>query len=328
MERHRVEARELVARLDPRLVARLIEARPLRYADGPSEREDRPANVRAGSALRFVGARLAVVQDDVGFLALVREDGEAEAIALPRGGGGRRRFESRLGNKAEKLDLEAAITLPGPDGERLVAFGSGSTAKRERLVVFGPGGAVEIVHARRLYDMLRSYPSFAGAELNVEGAAIAGGRLHLFQRANGALAKRSAVVTLDLEGFAAFLEGRGDVPAPLAIRRYDLGAAGGVRYGFTDAATLPDGRLVFAAGAEDSPNTYDDGAVLGARLGVLDDHEARCADLVDADGRPIALKVEGIAPKPGRDDELYGVTDQDDPDAPSLLCTIRLEGPW
>ncbi len=324
---------ETVVHVDPRLAARVIEKRPLRYSAGASETEDRPAVVRAGSALRFFGRRLAVIQDDAGFVALVGED-EVVPVALPRGADGRRRFESRLGNKAEKLDLEAAITVNGPSGERLVAFGSGSTSRRERIAVVRGGGSVEVIEAPALYAMLRAHTAFAGSELNVEGAAVAGGRLHLFQRGNGAprdgLEPVNAVMALDLDAFLAFLEGRGPVPSPLAIRRYDLGRAAGVRYGFTDAAPLPDGRILFAAGAEDSPNTYDDGVVVGARVGVLEGDGARCAELVDADGRPAALKIEGITPAPEREPAgtLFAVTDQDDPDAPAMLCTIRLEGPW
>ncbi len=327
-----VKPETLVVERDPRLVARVASRTPLLYTAGGCELEDRPPNVRAGSALRWLGGRLAVVQDDAGFLALVDPSGAAEARALPRGPAGRRRFESRLGNKAEKLDLEAAVVLRGRSGERLVAFGSGSTERRERLVVAGEDGSVRVVDAAPLYAMLRADVTFSGSELNVEGAAVANGVLRLFQRANGAPARGlepvNATMDLDLDAFVAWLDGDGALPRPLRIAQYDLGTAAGVRFGFTDAAALADGRILFVAGAESSPNTYDDGAVVGCRLGVLEADGGRCADLTDESGGPCALKVEGITLASDDGRRLFAVTDQDSPDEPALLCEITLEGPW
>ncbi len=56
--------------------ARVLSRRPLRYDDGADATRDRPAHVRAGSGCAFVdipgvGRRLAVVQDDAHFIALV-----------------------------------------------------------------------------------------------------------------------------------------------------------------------------------------------------------------------------------------------------------------
>ncbi len=326
-----MRTRTLEVRPDPALTARLVRCTPLHYSAGPDAGEDRPAVVRAGSALRFLGGKLAVVQDDACFLAMVGEDAVVP-LPLPRGAGGRRRFESRLGNKAEKLDLEAAIVLGGPSGERIVAFGSGSTDRRERIVVAGEDGAVRIVDGSSLYAMLRANEAFAGSELNVEGAIATGDRLALFQRANGApargLAPTNAVMELRLDAFVAWLDGFGSLPEPLDVTRYDLGDVDGVRFGFTDAAPLGDGRAMFVAGAERSPNTYDDGEVVGCRVGVLEAGGGRCTDLLDASGAPSRLKVEGITLASDGARRIFAVTDQDSPDEPALLCEIVLDGPW
>lgn len=127
----------VVAERDDAVRATIVRRLPLRYADGADPALDRPAHVRAGSALARVGRRLVVVQDDAHFLALVRpRDGHAAAVTLPAGPDGRRLFDASRGTKRHKLDLEACVALPGPDGTtRLLVVGSGSTPVRERIVV-------------------------------------------------------------------------------------------------------------------------------------------------------------------------------------------------
>lgn len=325
----------LVAREDPALSARIVACEPLLYTDDVPAALDRPPHVRAASALRRVADGWVIVQDDVGFVAVRRDDGEVTALALPPGPNGRRQFSDALGNKADKLDLEACASLP--DG-RLVAFGSGSSRRREQLVVVrGDAREARLFDASALYEALRANRGFSGSELNVEGAATLGGTLRLFQRGNGApvgdLLPVNATVDLDVAAFVAWIDGHGPLPERRAIRRYDLGAIGGVPFGFTDAAPL-GARTLVLLGAEDSPDATRDGDVLGARLGVLDDGalddepSVRWTTLLAEDGTPTDRKVEGIALDPGGLPTAWAVTDMDDPDVPSLLCELRLDGPW
>src|SRR5690349_5074827 len=100
----------LRAQLDPALAVRVRSERVLRYDTRAAAHDDRPAHVRAASGLAFVGGRLAVIQDDCAFIGYVAT-GEVSALALPRGAGGRRRFEVGLGNKMDKLDLEACVAV-------------------------------------------------------------------------------------------------------------------------------------------------------------------------------------------------------------------------
>jgi hypothetical protein len=80
-----------------------------------------------------------VVQDDANFLALVDPaTGLADAVTLPAGVGGRRTFSKAEGTKEHKLDLEACCLVDDPRRPAravLVAFGSGSTDRREQVVV-------------------------------------------------------------------------------------------------------------------------------------------------------------------------------------------------
>ena len=117
--------------------------------------------------------------------------GLCRAVTLPPGEGGLRQFDDVRGNKRFKLDLEACAAVPdGRGGETLVAFGSGSTPRRERvLLVAGVAEGeprVELRDAAGFYARLREAAEFAGSELNVEGAAWRDERMVLLNRGNGA----------------------------------------------------------------------------------------------------------------------------------------------
>ncbi|HVJ14618.1 MAG TPA: hypothetical protein VM686_04230, partial [Polyangiaceae bacterium] len=105
---------------------------------------------------------------------------------------------------------------------------------------------------------------------------------------------------------------------------YELGQRNGVPFGFTDAAALDDGRVVFCAAAEATEDPVEDGAVLGSLIGVIEPDGIRLCEIADASGSPIALKAEGIAADPSRPDRLWLVHDSDDSETPAELCAVEL----
>jgi len=332
-----LSVRKIAARPDPSLRARVVRTVPLVYADGADAALDRPAHVRAGSGLAWIGGVLAVMQDDASFVALADPaTGLCRAVTLPAGEGGLRQFGDERGNKRFKLDLEACVAVPdGRGGETLVGFGSGSSARRERvLLAEGLGDAdarVALRDAPGFYARLREVMEFAGSELNVEGAAWRGGRILLLNRGNGAASDDcgavDAVCEIDWAALRAHLDDPAAHPAPGPEHavQYALGEIGGCPLNFTDAAAFGDA-LVYTATAEASPNAVDDGPVAGSALGVIGaDGEARFAVLEDAAGAGFDAKVEGVArgPRPGT---LYVVVDRDDPHRPSDLCEVELSG--
>src|SRR5690349_6911058 len=169
------------ARHDPTLSARVVRRVETRYADGADAAIDRPAHVRAASGIAWVGASLAVIQDDAHFIALVDPTtGLAESVSLPRGPGGRRLFDDGRGNKAEKTDHEAVTVMASGDGPLLVALGSGSMRRRESIaLVTGLDRRrpdVRSIVTPRFYAGLRDWVALAGSEVNVEGAITVEGR--------------------------------------------------------------------------------------------------------------------------------------------------------
>jgi hypothetical protein len=303
----------------------VVASEPLHYADGGSLAEDRPAHVRAGSALAFWRGALVVVQDDTSILALRRATGVVEPVLLPPGPGGLRVFDDQRGTKAHKLDLEACAVLPD---ERLVVFGSGSTPQRERIVTVSPAGTAAVREAAGFYAALRAEPGFAGAELNLEGAVVIGEILRLFQRGNGAprgaLAPVNATCDVPLDRFCAWLDRAADPPLVDNVQQYDLGERDGCRFGFTDATLCAGGEVAFLAAAEASPDVTRDGAVVGCRLGLLRPGRVVYTDIVDGNGAAIRTKLEGLVADPADASLLWAVADEDRADQPALLCQLRL----
>jgi uncharacterized protein DUF6929 len=323
------------AQPDPRLSARIVARRPLLYAEGADAAEDRPAYVRAGSGTAWIGDRLAVIQDDAQFVALVvPETGRADAVALPADEKGRRLFDESRGSKDLKMDLESCFARSDGAGVTLVALGSGSTERRTRIVrvhfespIAAPD--VRVIDAGPLYRALSADRRFSGSSLNVEGAVARGDELWLFQRGNGAPSAESppihAIGRLSLPAFDRFLAGD-PVPPPLTdVVQVDLGSEAGVAYGFTDAIPTPEGDVLFLASAEDSQSTVSDGAVFGSRIGIVERTGAvRTGLLLDERGAPSRLKAEAIALDPRDPTRAWLVVDDDDPARPSELLEVRL----
>lgn len=345
-----------ILEIDPSWTAKIVWQKPLTF-EPLDPGLDLPSHVRAGSGLRRWEGKLAIVQDDVNAIALYDEaSGEIEVLPLPAGAGGRRQFSDELGNKADKMDLEGCEVLP--DG-RLLAIGSGSTTARERMVLVSPDRTVRVVDGSDFYSYLREHTQFAGSELNVEGLAVVGDKLRLFQRGNGAVpplaaaadrTERPEVIAVrrwlddggatlplvdlpvnatadfELAEFIAWLDDGGRVPRLITSQQFDLGLVRGVSLSFTDAVSLPDDHVVFLAAAEDSPDTYDDGEVVGAKIGMLGDGQVVLADIVNGDGSLSTLKFEGvefIGFTGSGELELLAVTDMDDTETPALLALLR-----
>jgi len=319
---------------DPALSATLVSRRELFYSAGADASTDRPAHVRAGSGLAWFGGKIAVIQDDANFIALIDPDsGQVEALALPEGEGGLRQFDDGRGNKRYKLDLEACVSVPVTNGEILVALGSGSSEQRDRVVLVNPTGHAKRLDATGLYERLRSEKAFSGSEMNIEGAAFIDRRLRLFNRGNGAwrdgIPPRNASCDLLWDELHTYLQDPSFHPVPslLNITQYELGELGGTSLTFTDSATIGS-ILLYTAAAENSPDALTDGAVTGSVVGILREAVGRWIELRDTQGSLIREKIEGICPAREDNGRIWLVVDADDPTRPTLLCQAVLNGPW
>jgi hypothetical protein len=339
--------RAVRALADADLGARIVRRVRMRYAAGAEALHDRPAHVRAASGLAWLGDRLVVIQDDAGFVALVDpETGLAEAVTLPSGADGSRQFDDVRGNKAAKLDLEALARVPAAEGALFVAFGSGSMAPRETVVLLSfqrddalaaSRAGIAVRPARSFYGSLRRATGFAGSDMNVEGALYTQGIVRLFGRGNGAAV--GAVQPLNASCDVDWAELRSHLDSPLTaaspppqrIIQYDLGSVDGLPLGFTDATVAHESIVLYAAAAEASADATRDGEVRASALGVIRADaagSARWTLLRDEGGRAFRGKIEGIAIDKSDERRLFAVVDCDDHAEPSELLDVALSGDW
>jgi hypothetical protein len=225
--------------------------------------------------------------------------------------------------KAAKPDLEALTALPpftGAPHGGLLGLGSGSSESRDRAFFwrFGPDGALvgepTAIDFAPVYRRMRN--ELEG--INIEGAAVFGELLWLFNRGNEAPAP-NAVAEFALTDLSASLTGDLVVdPHELAaIRSYRLGDLDGVPLCFSDAAALSDEMVVFTASAEGVRDGDLHGSVVGTIDAAGEVHRLRTIDR--------RWKVEGVhaAIDTGVIDFAF-VCDQDDPDVPSPLLSATM----
>ncbi len=340
-------ARHLKARRHPVLEARVTRRLPMIYDEGPSGAEDRPPHVRAASGLSAFREYLAVIQDDANWLALIDSEDRVYALPLPPSSSGARVFSKARGNRHEKFDLEACITVPGTKGQELIGFASGSRVGREwilRVHESASFGAAltetalnaqsvseltaEFVDATRFYEALRANTGFSGAGLNIEGAVVIDeDTVVLFQRGNahatGDLTAVDATAELSWRALNDHLADPENVPPPTLenVISYDLGSLDGVRLTFSDAEYLGDRRILYSASAED-PGT---GRIAGSVLGVIDlNGPVQWTELIDENGSAFPGKIEGLSRDIRDARRVRFVIDDDDETVPSEIFEATL----
>lgn len=281
------------------------------------------AFLSSASGMVVCGGALYVVADDARHLGVfdlaTMEPGRLVPLIagdLPR---------DAVARKKLKPDFEILLALPREGraeaaGIRLLALGSGSTARRMRGAVIDlPGSDAPAPHALanvRLIDLQALFAAIAPLvpEINLEGAVLRGDELLLFNRGNMEH-PASQIIGVPL---AALLDG-GPLAAILHAELV-LPDVAGVPLTVTDACMLASGEILLSTVAEATDNSYADGALVGAAIVALG------ADLQVQAIAPLEppLKVEGLSAQAMPDGvHLLCVTDADDPDHASGLFAGR-----
>jgi hypothetical protein len=300
-----------------------LELRSLRDLTlGEPTAPHRPAHISAASGVVRRGVFAYVIGDDDIFIGVFD-------LSTGAPGTSRRVFEDRSpdgeeGSQADKPDLEALTVLPPFEGAShggLLGLGSGSRESRDRgfFWALDAGGSLHgrprAIDFHPLYRRLRAELG----ELNVEGAAVFGGRLWLFNRGDGDELP-NAIAELPLAGglWRSLCEDhRVDTEELGAVREYELGELDGIPLCFSDATPIVDQLVLFTASAESA----DDGSIHGSVVGAID-ADGQVQRLRTIDPR---WKVEGVhgALEAGILDLVF-VCDQDDPETPSPLLTATM----
>ena len=228
--------------------------------------------------------------------------------------------------KKAKPDFESLVLLPplpGCPAGALLALGSGSKPNRETAVLIAldalgmPNGRMAMVDLAAVYAPLRK----RFVDLNIEGALVVSGELLLLQRGNKGNAP-NACVRFDWNMMAPWLAGvQAQPPTAKSVQLMDLGNVDGVPFGFTDGAALHGGAWAFTAVAEDTADSFLDGACVSSAIGIVG-ADGKLQQMHRLDGAP---KVEGMAVLADGSDWVFSlVSDPDDPATAAQLLQVRL----
>lgn len=177
-----------------------------------------------------------------------------------------------------------------------------------------------IIDLEPLYTELAKY----FADLNIEGVFV-NHYLNLLQRGNQADNSQNACIRLDLQKSLKALMQKQSLTKDLLIniQPHSISEVQGVPLCFTDAVALPDGSWLFSAAAEATDNSYADGELVAAALGVINEQ----GDLVYLTVLDNRYKIEGVAAQvEGNQLHLLLVTDADDPNQAAVLLRTTLSG--
>lgn len=287
-------------------------------------------SIPSGSGLAKVGEEFYLVSDDSPYF--FRLNGQyklLQKIAIP---GHEKSTAYRL-PKPEKPDYESVAVGEWEGENYLFAFGSGSQSpQRDSLLLVNlkePQNA-KTYSLKLFYDLLKAQAQLPNAELNVEGSAIVGEDLFLFNRGQNVLIQSNWPQTV------AFLTQKpGATPPDIKTYRLKLPRIKGIDPGFSGACRLGTAdKIIFTASVENTRNWIEDGEILGSFIGILD--IAKLAEnplesvalLTDKNGSPVVEKVESIEfLETGPDGDLRVIALTDDDKGGSKLLEIRLPKP-
>ena len=168
--------------------------------------------------------------------------------------------------KISKPDFEAMTTIGDGDAKSILIFGSGSKSpERDKMVMISlkKDGLIKTYDLKAVYDAIRNSGIINAESLNIEAATTIDDRLFLFNR------ETNMVLEYVLKDFMDFMEHDGPLTT-FKTYQLQLPQLEGLQAKVSGATSIPNTKqILITASVENTPNTYDDGDVLGSYVGIL-----------------------------------------------------------
>lgn len=166
--------------------------------------------------------------------------------------------------KIDKPDFEAMEMVSETE---ILIFGSGSKSPERDVCVLVEIGK-EIIYKEydisKFYDHVRNMEIMNGYELDIEGLALYGALLYLFNRG------RNIIFSFSYKEFMTYCKTGMSFPIPKTYL-FSLPKINGLQAGFSGATAFKEKPyFIFTAAVEDAPNAYEDGEILGSFIGVIE----------------------------------------------------------
>lgn len=224
--------------------------------------------------------------------------------------------------KIDKPDFEAMEMLSETE---ILVFGSGSKSPERDICVLVEIGK-EIIYMEYdislFYEYIRKLEIMQGYELDIEGLAMYGDLLYLFNRG------RNIIFSFPYKDFIAYCERGTHFPTP-KVTLYSLPKINGLQAGFSGATTYGQKPyLIFTASVEDAPNAYDDGDILGSFICLIEINNGNLSDdfiIKEIPNPGFPLKVESvIVDKTVSETEVELILVTDNDGEPSEILRLRM----
>ena len=236
--------------------------------------------------------------------------------------------------KKVKPDFEALDNIAVSGKPSFVMLGSGSKLDvREWAFVISQDKQLKIERSLKpLYKNLRVAAGYsAEQEINVEGLATSDDSAFILNRGNGG---SNVIFELDLGTFQKYLAGSIDQVKGIKAYHVNLPVVEGFEAGLSGAAYWEENEsLVITASIEATGDAYNDGAILGSYIGLVDLDTLSTEKTIDLSDNLIALmednkrvitKLESIAFTSKSDKHISGVVASDNDDGTSEFFNFRL----
>jgi hypothetical protein len=269
----------------------------------------------SASSLEFYNGRLYVIGDDAPHILVLDQSHRViDSIRILS------TKDTRI-HKDTKADLESSVIITTNGKPLLLAFGSLSTKKRNRIVV------VPLNSSRKITHKIFRWNNPELVNLNIEGAGMVGRHLLLSNRANNTSAANHFIVT-SLRKRQRISCISKIIKVELPLLKPVIGISG-MYY------TKENDVLFFTASTEDTNDAYSDGEIGESYIGYIKNISNRLEENTIRVDMLIALsghlkesslqKIEGIAIEKTEADYVIAHIAADNDNGESMLFKIRLQ---
>ncbi len=279
--------------------------------------------VSSGSGLAYFNNAAYLVGDDASYIAVMPNlDSNAFTRVLLNSNA-----SSGRDSKAIKHDLEAAIIGTIGNAPYLCAFGSGSlTPYRDTMYAIDIKNNIVSFKCSLLplYKAIKIKAGLNDHQFNIEGAALVGERLILFNRG-----KNIAIIITWADLVRYIQNPSGDIPE-FKLQKIVLPIVNNFSVGISGACTINKNELLFTASLEETQDNIADGVIKGSYIGILrinNEDEITLTALQqfkDITGNTILDKLEAIEIIKHQGNKLYALAMADNDDGKSKLFYLTI----